>query len=66
MILENTQRQATVSGFTDELGKSITVPIVNAVVAYDCELTGETRILIICNVLHFRRMEVNLIPPFMM
>ena len=34
--------------------------------AYDCEFTGETHILVLCNALHFKRMENNLIPPFMM
>ena len=54
------------SGFTSDLGKPLTVPVVNAAVAYDCEYTGETRIMVICNVLYFKNMEVNLIPPFMM
>ena len=64
--LEDTGIQASVSGFTSDLGKPLTVPVVNAAVAYDCEFTGETRIMIICNALHFKNMEVNLIPPFMM
>ena len=65
-ILEDTGRKATVSGFTTDLGKPITVPVVNTAVAYDCEVTGKTYILVICNALYFQNMEENLIPPFMM
>ena len=65
-ILEYTGRKASVAGFTKDLGKPMTVPVVNAAVAYDCEVSGETRILVICNALYFKNMEVNLIPPFMM
>ena len=65
-ILEDTGRKATVSGFTSELGKPMTVPVVNAAVAYDCDITGRTLILVICNALYFQNMEENLIPPFMM
>ena len=65
-ILEDMGRKAMVSGFTSDLGKPITVPVVNAAVAYDCEVTGNTHILVICNALYFQSMEENLIPPFMM
>ena len=65
-VLEGTGRKATVSGFTTDLGKPITVPVVNAAVAYDCKFTGKTLILVICNALYFQNMEENLIPPFMM
>ena len=44
----------------------MTVPVVNAAVAYDCEVTGQTFVLVICNTLYFQNMEENLIPPFMM
>jgi len=65
-ILEDTGRKASVSGFTSELGKPMSVPVVNAAIAYDCGFTGDTKILVIYNALYFRNMEVNLIPPFMM
>ena len=65
-ILEDTGRKATVSGFTNDLGKPMTVPVVNAAVTHDCEVTGRTYILIINNALYFQNMEENLIPPFMM
>ena len=65
-ILEDTGNTATVSGFTSDLGKPITVLIVTAAVAYNSEITGETYILVVCNALYFQNMEENLIPPFMM
>ena len=65
-ILEDTGRKARVSGFTSDLGKPLVVKVVNAAVAYDCEHTGETYILVLCNALYFENMEVNLVPPFMM
>ena len=63
-ILEDTSRKATVSGFTTELGKPLTVPVVNAAVVYNCEVTGKAYILVICYALYFQNMEENLIPPF--
>ena len=65
-VLKDTGQRATVSGFTSDLGKPLSVPVINAAVAYDCEFSGQTRILILCNTLHFRSMENNLILPFMM
>ena len=65
-VLEETGRTARVSGFSSELGEPLEVPIVNAAVAYDCDITGVTHILVICNALYLRSMGVNLIPPFMM
>jgi len=64
--LELTGKTVKVSGFTSDLGKPLEVPVANAAVAYDCEYTGKTYILVIYNALYFRNMEVNLIPPFMM
>ena len=42
------------------------MPVVDAAVAYDCEYTGTTILLVIRNALHMRSMHANLIPPFMM
>ena len=65
-ILEETGQTVKVSGFTSELGEALEVPIANAAVAYDCDLTGETHILVIYNALYFKNMDTNLIPPFVM
>ena len=65
-ILRRTGKQVNVSGFTDRLGSAIPVDVVDAAVAYDCNYTGNTYIMIIRNALYLREMRVNLIPPFMM
>ena len=39
-ILENTDRLVSVSGFSDAIGKPITLQVVNAPLAYDCEYSG--------------------------
>ena len=41
-ILEDTGRKATVSGITTDLGKPTTLPVVNAAVAYECDVTGRS------------------------
>ena len=65
-ILETSNQYALVSGFTSELGKPLRVSVVTAAIAYECEYTGETYIMVIYNALYFKNMEVNLIPPIMM
>ena len=65
-ILKDTGCKVTVSDFTSELDKPLSVPVVNVTIAYDCKVTGETHILVIYKALYFRKMEVNLIPLFMM
>ena len=66
MIIKKTDRRVSVRGFADEIGRPISVPVVDGVLAYDCEFTGETRLLIIRNALHVPSMNNHLIPPFMM
>ena len=65
-ILEFTGKTIKVSGFSDELGSPISVPVVHAAVAYDCDRTGETHIMIIHHALYLESMKENLIPPFLM
>ena len=66
IIIETASKTVLVLGFTSDLGKPLRVPVLNAVVAYDCEFTGETYILVIYNALHMKSIESNLIPPFML
>ena len=65
-VLEESGKRVHVSGFTKSLGNPLSVPVVTAAVAYDCDITGDTHILVICNALYLDEMEVNLIPPMMM
>ena len=65
-ILERTGRRASVSGFTDSLGKAISVEIVHACVIYDCDKSGRSYLLIIRNTLHVPEMNECLIHPIMM
>ena len=65
-IVEETGKYVNVSGFTKSLGKPLSASVVTAAVAYDCEISGDTYIMIIHNALHINEMEVNLIPPIMM
>ena len=55
-----------VSGFTEKLGNPLKVPVVTAAVIYDCDLTGNSYVLVIHNALYLPEMTVNLIPPIMM
>ena len=64
MILSYSGKTANVTGFTSDLGRCESVPIVKAAVAYDDEYSGETSILIIHNALYFKSMKHNLVPPF--
>ena len=66
LLLKRTGRQVNVSGFTHQLGAPIKVDVVDAVVAYDCEYTGKTLMLMLRNALYFPKMDISLIPPFMM
>jgi predicted transcriptional regulator len=44
-IVSYTGVYVTVSGFIDSLGKKREVPIVDAIIAYDCDIPGATYIL---------------------
>ena len=65
-IIRHTGNEVKVSGFSDELGKSLTAEIVDAMLSYDCKFTGNIYLLVIRNAIYLRKMRVNLIPPFMM
>ena len=65
-VLRRTGKVARVQGFTSELGKPLSVPFVDAIIAYDDHLTGETMLLKIRNALYVESLESNLIPPFVM
>ena len=65
-VIENTGRKVSVSGFTDALGKPMLVDVVHALVAYDCNLSGKTYLLLINNALLVPSLTCCLINPFIM
>ena len=65
LVMSDSGQKANVTGFTKDLGRCESVPIVTAALAYTDEYTGHTSIIIIHNALHIKSMEHNLIPPFM-
>ena len=64
-IISYNGQSASVTGFTKDLGKCLSVPIVSAAIAYTDEDSGETVVLLVHNALYIKSMEHNLIPPFM-
>ena len=63
-IIERTGKKVSISGFTDELGKSLLVDVVNAAVVYDCDTTGESYLLLLHNTLYVHSLSSCLINPF--
>ena len=57
---------ANVRAFTDEVKGIPKVPIVDAVIAYDCPQSGHTYLLVVRNALCVPSMEHNLIPQFIL
>ncbi len=66
LIVRETGKRVSVKGFADELGKSMSVPVVDGVVAYDDEYDGSRHLIIVRNALSVPSMNNHLIPPFMM
>ena len=66
IILYKTEMTVNVTPFSCDFGMMPEVPVVHAVVAYDCPITGNSTILIINNAMYIREMEHNLLPPIMM
>jgi hypothetical protein len=65
-VISSSGKYANVSAFSDEVGAMLKVPIVDAIIAYDCQFTDKTYILIARNVLHVPSMNHNLIVPFIL
>ena len=63
-IIQKTGKYADVNGFSSDVGTMSRVPIVNAVLAYDCLISGKTTLLVARNALFVQSMKHNLIPPF--
>ena len=64
LIVNDTGQKATVSPFTPDLKALQHVPIVDALVQYDCPYANKSYLLMLYNALSVPTMECNLIPPF--
>ena len=65
-IFSHSGQYENVRAFTDEVKGITKVPIVDAVIAYDCPKSGQTYLLVVRNALCIPSMEHNLIPPFIL
>ena len=65
-IISVSQERAAVSAFVDDVGQLPSVPIVDAVLAYDCPYTAKTILLVVRNALFIKSMQHHLIPPFIL
>ena len=52
--------------FLESAGGLDAVPIVDAMLAYDCERTNQVYLLVLWNVLYIESMDDNLISPFIL
>ena len=64
IVISESKRTVDVSAFTSAAGGLTKVPIVDALVAYNCKRTNQVYLLVARNVLYVEQMENNLIPPF--
>ena len=65
LVLNETGKIVEVSAYSLDLPK-MQIPLVDAAILYECEVTGLLYILVILNALHVPTMSGNLIPPFVM
>ena len=65
-IIQETGQFADVNSFSSEAGTLPRVPIVDAVISYDCPFSLKSYLLVAKNALFVQSMEHNLIPPFIM
>ena len=63
-VFDSLGKTCTVNAFSESAGKLNNVPIVDAVIAYDCPYKAKTYLLLMRNVLYIPELEINLLPPF--
>ena len=63
-IISDSGTYAEVRAFAEDCKTLERVPIVDAAIAYDCQASMRTYILIVRNALHVKSMKHNLLPPF--
>ena len=64
-VFEKTGRQCDVSAFSPNIATT-SLPIVDAVIVYDCPYTLQSYLLMVRNALYVEEMEHNLLPPFLL
>ena len=64
-VFEHTGKTCDVSAFSPNLPIT-SLPLVDAVIVYDCPYTMQSYLLMIRNALYVDTMQHNLIPPFLM
>ena len=64
-VFENSGRSCDVSAFSPTIAPT-SLPIVDAVIVYDCPYTFKSYLLMIRNALYVAEMQHNLIPPFLL
>ena len=62
----STAQTVHVGVFSDSAGGLNNVPIVDAMIAYDCERTNQVYLLVLRNALYIKDMDDNLILPFIL
>ena len=60
-VFSHSGQYANVQVFSKEIEGLSSVPIVDAVIAYDCPSSGETHLLVVRNALCVLTMEINLL-----
>ena len=65
-VYSHSGQYANVQAFAKEVKGLPKVPIVDNLIAYDCQNSGETYLLVVKNALCVPTMVINLIPPFIL
>lgn len=65
-VLNRSTRTVDVAPFSSEYAAMKDVPIVDAILAYDDPISGETYLLVCFNALLIESMDHNLVTPFIM
>ena len=64
VIFDDTSKTCTFNAFSESAGKLHNIPIIDAVIAYDCPYQCKTFLLLMRNALYIPELEINLLPPF--
>ena len=65
-LFSHSGQYSNVQAFAKEVMGLPKVSIVDAVIAYDCQTSGETYLLVVRNALCVPTVDINLIPPFIL